>query len=101
MNSEDREWFKALIEEKGEVKAFEVETRKKDGSHIWVSSNVRAVRDEKGNIMFYEGTVEDITARKKSDMDLKDSFDRRCRWSMYVWQALSMTWERYLCRQRY
>ena len=76
VNSEDRERFKALIEEKGELKAFEVEVRKKDGSHIWVSYNVRAVRDEKGNIMFYEGTVEDITARKKSDMDLKDSFDR-------------------------
>jgi PAS domain S-box-containing protein len=46
------------------LKGFEYQAVRKDGSVIWVSMNLRAVRDEKGNILYYEGNVGDITEKK-------------------------------------
>ncbi|HVB58640.1 MAG TPA: PAS domain S-box protein [Candidatus Acidoferrales bacterium] len=61
--------FKRLMEERGAVEAFEYQVRKKDGVKIWVSVNVRAVYGRSGRIMSYEGTVEDITDRKRSELE--------------------------------
>ena len=55
--------FKNLLQSNGYAKGFETEFYKKDRSRIWVSMNVRAVYDERGNFIFYEGTVVDITLR--------------------------------------
>ncbi len=61
--------FKRLIKERGAVEAFEYQVRKKDGVKIWVSANVRAVHGKAGRITSYEGTVEDITDRKRSELE--------------------------------
>ena len=37
---------------------------RKDGSLIWVSLNVRAIRDSSGKIVSHDGTAEDITERQ-------------------------------------
>jgi PAS domain S-box-containing protein len=76
IHPEDRDRFLALLNQKGTVEAFEVEERKKDGSKIWVSINARAVRDEQGAILFYEGTIEDFTLRKKAEEDLRAAHQR-------------------------
>lgn len=65
----DRERFIRTLEQDGAIYGFEARNRKKDGSIFWVSSNARAVKDANGNIIFYEGTVEDITARKESEAE--------------------------------
>ena len=44
---------------------------RQDGRRIWISENVRAVRDSKGELMYYEGTVSDITERKLVQEALK------------------------------
>lgn len=49
------------------VQGFEFEAYKKDGTQIWLSMNIRVVRDEKGIEIFREGTLEDITARKRTE----------------------------------
>lgn len=59
--------LKRLLEEQGEVKNFESRVRRKDGRLIWVSGNTRTVRDASGKILRYEGTVEDVTARKEAE----------------------------------
>lgn len=46
------------------VQNFESQVYRRDKSVIWISENVRAVRDANGEVSFYEGTVEDITERK-------------------------------------
>ncbi|NES94526.1 MAG: EAL domain-containing protein [Desertifilum sp. SIO1I2] len=46
------------------VIGFESQIYRKDGSIIWISENARAVRDRSGNLLYYEGTVEDITERR-------------------------------------
>ena len=60
-----------LIEEQGTVCDFESQVYRKDGSVIWVSETARAVRDRPGNLLYYEGTVANITARKQAEEALR------------------------------
>jgi PAS domain S-box-containing protein len=59
--------MKQLLDEHGVVPRFVAQVRRRDGSHFWTSSNVRAVRDAEGAVSFYEGFVEDITERVRAD----------------------------------
>lgn len=61
-----REELKTRLEGQAEVRDFEVEFYRKDGSTLWVSSSTRAVCDEEGKTLYYEGTCEDITERKRA-----------------------------------
>jgi len=59
------------------VTNFEYQVYRKDGSIIWISENCRAVRNPLGNLLYYEGTVEDITYRIKTQeqLHIKAYFD--------------------------
>jgi diguanylate cyclase (GGDEF)-like protein/PAS domain S-box-containing protein len=52
---------------KGAVEDFISAVRRADGSAVWISENVRAVRDRKGKTMRLEGTVEDVSGRKRAE----------------------------------
>jgi PAS domain S-box-containing protein len=67
VDSSRREEFKREIERHGIVRSFEYEAYRKDGSRIWISASVRAVRDRKSLILSYEGIAEDVTERKRSE----------------------------------
>ncbi|MGK7888237.1 MAG: PAS domain S-box protein [Leptolyngbyaceae cyanobacterium] len=58
--------FIRQIEQNGEVLCFESQVYRKDGHLIWISENARAIRDDSGQILCFEGTVKDITARKNA-----------------------------------
>lgn len=66
-----RDRFKDLMERHGVVTEFEAQIRRKDGSIIWITENARCVRDESGRLLYYEGTVEDITARKHAEAEIR------------------------------
>jgi len=66
----DRDRFQKIIAEEGIVKTFETELKRRDGSSLWIWISGKAVRDEKGDILYYEGTVEDITQQKETQMEL-------------------------------
>ncbi len=68
-----REEFTRLIQQNGIVSKFESQVYRKDRSVIWISENARVVRDAPGNVHYYEGTVEDITERKRAEQALRDS----------------------------
>ncbi|MBF0482440.1 MAG: response regulator [Desulfovibrionaceae bacterium] len=55
------------------VERIEVRRRRKDGSIIWVSLSMRAVRDPDGNVLYYEGFNHDITERKTTEERLKQT----------------------------
>ena len=59
-----RDKFKNLLEREGEVKGLEYSWIKHDASVIHIYESARAIRGEDGSILYYEGTVEDITERK-------------------------------------
>lgn len=64
-----RKVFQKLISEHGLVQSFELQAYRKDGTVIWISENVRAVRDDNGAILYYEGIVEDVTHRKHVEVE--------------------------------
>jgi PAS domain S-box-containing protein len=68
-----RSAFKEQIEKEDKVVGSESRWIKSDGSVIYIRESARAVRDEKGNIIFYEGSVEDITERKQAEESLRES----------------------------
>ncbi len=59
-----RHEFMEAMEADNAVFEFESQVYRKDGSIIWISENARAVRDSTGAMLYYEGTVTDITERK-------------------------------------
>src|SRR5437867_966674 len=65
--------FIRLMEQHDVVSAFESKIYRKDNSIIWISENVRAVRDARHRLTYYEGTVEDITERKRAEEQLRNS----------------------------
>ncbi len=60
------------MERDGYVRDFETQLYRKDGSKIWVSLNGRAIKDENGRLLYYEGFVIDITKRKYAEIKLKE-----------------------------
>ncbi|MBN2254435.1 MAG: PAS domain S-box protein, partial [Deltaproteobacteria bacterium] len=70
VHPEDRERLKKLFEEKGVVRGFDVEYKRRDGSRLWISIHGKTIRDEDGKILYYEGTIEDITERKQAEKEL-------------------------------
>jgi PAS domain S-box-containing protein len=59
-----RQEFIDLVEANNAVLGFESQIYRKDRKVIWISENARTVRDSKGKILYYEGTVSDVTERK-------------------------------------
>jgi sigma-B regulation protein RsbU (phosphoserine phosphatase) len=66
-----REEFIRLMQEHDTLSGFESKIYRKDGTIIWISENCRAVRDAQGQLLYYEGTVEDITERKHSEEQIR------------------------------
>ncbi|WP_199301099.1 bifunctional diguanylate cyclase/phosphodiesterase [Trichocoleus sp. FACHB-90] len=67
-----RAYFVRLLQENDAVSGFESAVYRKDGSVIWISENARAVRDREGRLLYYEGTVEDVTERKRVKEQLRE-----------------------------
>jgi len=64
VNPQRRDKFMQVMAECGEVSGFESEVYRVDGSVIWISESARAVCDAGGELLYYEGSVEDISDRK-------------------------------------
>ena len=66
-----REEFVRLMQESDTLSGFESRIYRKDASIIWIAENCRAVRDGQGKLLYYEGTVEDITERKHAEDQIR------------------------------
>jgi PAS domain S-box-containing protein len=76
VNPNRRTEFLHLLQDYGAAVNFEAQVYRKDGSVIWTSNNARAVFDEDNNLEYYEGTVQDVTERKRAEEALKDEQQR-------------------------
>ncbi|HSG22412.1 MAG TPA: EAL domain-containing protein [Azonexus sp.] len=71
VDSSRRDAFSADIQRKGVVRDFESEVYCRDGRRIWISENAHAVLSPAGALLYYEGTVEDITERRQHQAELE------------------------------
>lgn len=65
-----RQTFIQLLQDQEFVANFESRVYRRDRTVIWISENARAVRDEQGQLLYYQGTVEDITEKKRIKEEL-------------------------------
>ena len=76
VNPIDRERVFARLEAEGVVKNFEYRLRRKDGTEIVVLENSRAICDDDGKIVAHEGTITDITERKRAETRVFEEKER-------------------------
>ncbi len=70
LRPERREEFMRQFRTQDRMMDFESELRRRDGTALWVSESVRAVRDGAGQVQFFEGFVTDITARRRLESEM-------------------------------
>ena len=73
VDSHRREEFIKIMTEQDVIHNFVSQVKKNDGSLIWIAENVRAVRNKDGQLLYYEGTVVDITEKEETEKALRDS----------------------------
>ena len=72
-----RHEFQQRLARDGEVRGFISEVKRRhDGERMWVSENAHMVRDADGRLLFYEGTVEDITERVAQQKAMREQQER-------------------------
>ncbi len=76
VNPEDRSQWMELIKKHGSVKNYEVQMYSRDGNLKWISMNIKAVKDKDNKLLYYEGTMQDITERKMTESALIESRER-------------------------
>ena len=74
VHPEERQVLVNLFKEKGVVAGFEFEAYRRDGTIIWISINAHAVKKEDGEIIYHEGTMEDVTRRKEMEEQLRQAY---------------------------
>ncbi|NET33313.1 MAG: PAS domain S-box protein [Cyanothece sp. SIO1E1] len=71
LDADRRVQFQQLIAQSGQVQGFEYQSRRYDGTVIWIEEHTRAVTDANGEVLYYEGIIQDITRQKQEAEDLK------------------------------
>jgi len=70
VDQESRPILLRRLEAEGSVKAFQTQVYRKDRTKIWVSINAHCIRDIQGAVLYYEGSAQDITARREAEAKL-------------------------------
>jgi PAS domain S-box-containing protein len=73
LNSDDRKQWQTLMDRDGVVQHFEVQMKTGNGATIWIEDDARVVRDDKNSILYYEGSLRNITKRRQAEHKLRKS----------------------------
>jgi PAS domain S-box-containing protein len=71
VKNEERDQFLSALAKDGYVREFTAQFYHRDGHPVWIAINATAVRDAAGNVLYYEGTIEDITEQKRAEQALE------------------------------
>lgn len=74
--SEMRETFLNAMNEYGHVEKLLTRFKRIDGTFFWGSNNARAVKDNSGEILYYEGSIEDITILVEAESRARQSEEK-------------------------
>ncbi len=75
VDPQDLERENELIDHQGVVRGYEMQIRRADGSTLWIRDTFQAVFDEQGNLLYYEGSIEDIQHEKQVERIEKALFE--------------------------
>ncbi|MBP7692219.1 MAG: PAS domain S-box protein, partial [Anaerolineales bacterium] len=73
VDPQERERFTELLQTQGTISDFETSHQRQDGARIWTSISARLVRDAAGQVLYYEGFLQDITERRQAEERLRES----------------------------
>jgi PAS domain S-box-containing protein len=73
LNPEDRSRFLQILEDRGVVRGYECQLKRKDGTVIWVSMSGRQVCGADEKMIYSDGFIEDITERKRTEEAIRES----------------------------
>ncbi|PZV14604.1 MAG: hypothetical protein DCF22_08660 [Leptolyngbya sp.] len=84
VDPDQRAEFLKIMQGQGSVSEFESQVYRRDSSKdsftnrsvIWVSENAHCVYGDTGEILYYEGTVSEITQRKHAEQQLQQQAER-------------------------
>ncbi len=66
-DAQEREHWRSTLERDAMARDHEMEIRRPDGAIIWVRDVARAVRDANGTVLYYEGSLQDMSERKQAE----------------------------------
>lgn len=73
LDASDREILSKKLVEQGSLTGYEIALQQRNGTPILASVTSRVIRDESGKVAFFDGTIENITERKKTEEALRES----------------------------
>ncbi len=71
-DADDRKRFQEIVERDGYVKDHEVVMRRKNGDDLIVLITGQTIRNERGEVIGYEGIMKDITQRNRMEKNLAE-----------------------------
>ncbi|MEM9469876.1 MAG: PAS domain-containing sensor histidine kinase [Pseudomonadota bacterium] len=72
-NPDDHKKFLKDIASLNMPNSHEAQIKRKDETVIWINENIRPVFDDEQNLLYYEGSIEDIDQRKQAEIAMKDA----------------------------
>jgi len=72
-NPSDREKYARQIKDQGYIKDFAVNLQKKDGADIYTFITSVPIKNDKGEVIAFQGSIRDITAQREAENALKES----------------------------
>lgn len=85
----DRQRWRERMDRDGVVRDFDVRVRGCDGELIWLRHSARVVNDDRGQPLFYEGALQDVTRQKEAEDALRASEER---YRSYIAQSAEGVW---------
>lgn len=73
VSAEDRQLFMNAVDDRPAGTPYELQMRRCDGAAIWVENQSTVYRDHEGQVLYYEGSLKDITERKLAEKALRES----------------------------
>jgi len=75
-NPENRQVINAKLLQAGAIKNEEIQLKHRDGSEFTGSVSAIAIKDETGEIQYFDGFIQDISDRKKAEEALRESEEK-------------------------
>ena len=76
LDTKERDRLSELLQKNEVVFGFESQMKQHDGNIIWTRDTARIIKNEKGEILYFEGSLEEITSRKSIEDELIKAKDK-------------------------